>query len=243
MWITCPWSHSYWIVRPGKEPLTPDSTKHHTFPGLGQGKIGEYRLDSLRGPQKRWGSCAEGLAEQFGRVLRLCLHQLSSGVSESFCETGIRRPSMQLFWPWELKCPTEGGRENKEEGRGVCVSWPMLALLVIPLELHSLWTLTESAPVTHLHWAFHPLTLLPLELYLFFGVSHCFEPLLMLVFVSAEECGTITQGLLSKWQRKIDNLSPLQAKEINQMLDKPWVTYQRWEESIPWLDFYYMVFI
>ena len=89
MWITCPWSHSYWIVRPGKEPLTPDSTKHHTFPGLGQGKIGEYRLDSFRGPQKRWGSHAEGLAEQFGRVLWLCLHQLSSGVSESFCEMGI----------------------------------------------------------------------------------------------------------------------------------------------------------
>ena len=46
----------------------------------------------------------------------------------------------------------EGGREEgREEGRGVCVSWPMLELLVIPLELHSLWTLTEATFVTHLH--------------------------------------------------------------------------------------------
>ena len=32
----------------------------------------------------------------------------------------------------------------------------------------------------------HPLMLLPLELSLFFGVSHCLEALLTLIFVSAE---------------------------------------------------------
>lgn len=152
-----------------------------------------------------------------------------------FCQRG--RSSMQLFWRWELKPPSEAWWENsKVGGRGVCVYWPMLELPVIPLELHSLWTLTESSFVIHLHWGVHPLTLLSLELAVYFGASHVCLYWLSYLF-QLSNVGPCQKAYCQSDKGSLIML-PLKAQEINQTIDKPWVTYQRWEEALPWLDFY-----
>ena len=125
-------------------------------------------------------------------MLRLCLHQLSSGVSESFCERGLSsvkeggHPCSFSDLESLSVLLREGGKTRRRGGEGNVYVLAHAGTACDSIRASFSLDFDRVRFCDPFALRLHPLMLLPLELSLFFGVSHCFEPLLMLVFLSAE---------------------------------------------------------